>query len=133
MSEWKEHDGGPQPDETKGKRVKIETREGGDLEIEADRIIWPWLCDVHPSANIFRYRLLDAPSSDEGMARGIPEPLDEHVKTLRDEIAIAALPAFIAGRRWDGSIRYTATIKAWADCAYAVADAAIAARKGKMR
>lgn len=121
MSEWKEHDGGPQPDETKGRLVEIELREGGNFKDKADIVNWPWMSDLLPCSNILRYRLLGTHSSDEGMARGIPEPLDEHVKTLRDEFAMAALV----------SIRFGANAYDHALFAYEVADAMLAAREKK--
>lgn len=121
MSKWKEHDGGPQPEETVGRLVEYEIS-GGTFKWErsADEVLWN---------RVSSYRLLDTPfdtpPSDEEKI-GIHEPIDEYTKTLRDEFAMAALPCVARINDWG-----TFNFKSVSTDAYALADAMLAARKEK--
>ena len=108
MSEWKEHDGGPQPEETVGRRVHIRFRDGrlSTRPFYADHGCWPhdgYLWDIA------QYYIVDT---------------DEAIHVLRDEFAMAALTGLLAHASGEDPHNAPAM-------AYALADAMLAARKEK--
>ncbi len=118
MSEWKAHDGGPQPEETKGKMVFLFLRDGTKLPTPRAANALEWIDDGSDSA-ISLYRVLsDAQTSEEP------------VKTLRDEFAMAALTGIVGGY-WGTEQMSGLGPSEFADEAYQIADAMLAARKEK--
>lgn len=105
MSEWKAHDGGPQPEETKGKMVFLFLRDGTKLPTPRAANALEWIDDGSDSA-ISLYRVLsDAhpaeevePANDGGAV--FPQSLSAEGPfggmTLRAYIATETLPAVIA-------------------------------------
>ncbi len=86
MSEWKEHDGGPQPEETRGRNVEILMRRGSVASgvFCADDIVWSWADDFGAGANILRYRVLSDTPQGEEVADG-----DAAEYTLRPGLAVS--------------------------------------------
>jgi len=63
------------------------------------------------------------------LCRETGEVVDQHFgMTLRDYFASKALQSLISGRSWDHIGDHSALMKVWAESAYGVADAMMAAR-----
>lgn len=116
MGKWVEWSGGSCP-VSSDEVVEIELRCGILSNDKARCFMW----DHHGGdGDIIRYRVVD----DEADC----EP-DTPAKTLRDEFAMAALGGLL-GRSWDHlNLDDKALFSIWAEGAYTLADAMLAARK----
>ena len=116
MGKWIEWRGGECP-VTDGTAVEIGARNGGVWSTnKASDYYWG---DDGSSCDIVRYRVVDDEADRDP---------DTPVKTLRDEIAIAALTGIVGGY-WGTEQLSGLGPNEFADEAYQIADAMLAARK----